>query len=304
VTPAAGRPFCAELSREAEEPLAATASRIERWLLVECAGYWPYEPLDAAVFAGPLREHLAAQLAACRPARLLLVKRPGPGPKAGFQVVYGHVREDGGSFRRLELGTYDDLLELDLAGDFGEPLDHPLLLVCTHGIRDRCCARFGQPLLHELRRQADPDWIWQSSHVGGDRFAGNLVVLPEGLYFGRVGREEVAPILSSYLAGRIELTCYRGRSCHPFAVQAAEGHVRRATGLAGIRDLRLIAARRDGGERVTVELLADAAETLHEVEVGAELGEPAFLTCKAPEAKRARRFVVRSHHERRVPLEV
>ena len=28
--------------------------------------------------------------------------------------------------------------------------------------------------------------MWQSSHIGGDRFAGNVVFLPEGLYYGRV----------------------------------------------------------------------------------------------------------------------
>ena len=62
----------------------------------------------------------------------------------------------------------------------GEPLGHPLLLVCTHGIRDRCCARYGQELCRNLHGLAPDGWVWQASHVGGDRFAGNLVVLPEG----------------------------------------------------------------------------------------------------------------------------
>ena len=41
-----------------------------------------------------------------------------------------------------------------------------------------------------VRRAARPDrseWVWQCTHVGGDRFAGNLVCFPEGLFFGRVG---------------------------------------------------------------------------------------------------------------------
>lgn len=296
--PAAVRPFCAETAREQGEPLDATASRIDTWLLVEHAGYWPYEPLDAAAFAGPVREHLAAQLAAHRPARLLLAKRPGRRPQGPLEVVYGRTDEQGGRFRRLELESYDELLGLDLGKRAGERLRQPLLLACTHGIRDRCCARYGQALVRELLRHADPAWIRQASHVGGDRFAANLVVLPEGLYFGRVGRQDVTPLLSAYRAGRIELASYRGRSCHPFAVQAAEGHVRRTTGLDGIDDVRVVAVRREARDRFRVELEAVPAGRLHELEVGVELSAPVLLTCKSQEPKPARRFVVRSHRER------
>ena len=299
MTAAPPRPFCAETAREAREPLAATASRIEHWLLIEYAGYWPYEPLDAAVFAGPLREHLTEQVGSLPRARLVLVKRPGRRRDEGPQVVYGRITEEGGQFRRIEVESHADLIDVDLTKPGGEPLEHPLLLVCTHGIRDRCCARYGQALLRELLREADPKWVWQATHVGGDRFAGNLVILPEGLYYGRVGPDGVAPILASYGAGRIELPSYRGRSCHAFPVQAAEGHVRRATGLAGIGDLTLLSARRQAPDRFTVVLLAEPAATVHELEVAVELGEPALLTCKATEPQPPRHYVVRAHRERK-----
>ncbi|MBD0339081.1 MAG: sucrase ferredoxin [Thermoleophilia bacterium] len=295
---APGRPFCAEAARERDEPLDATASWVDTWLLVEHVGYWPYEPLEASAFAGPVREHLRTQLASRRPARLLLVKRPGRRPAGSFEVIYGRSDETGGRFRRLTLDSYDELLRLDLAGRRGELLRHPLLLACTHGIRDRCCARYGQALARELGRQADPEWVRQASHVGGDRFAGNLVVLPEGLYFGRVAREDVAPVLAAYRTRRLELARYRGRSAHSFPVQAAEGHVRRATGLAGLDDLRLVAARREGRGRFRVELEALPAGTVHEVEVELQLGAPVLLTCRADEARPPRRYVVRSHRER------
>ena len=35
MTPSPERPWCAQASRDRDEPLAATASRVERWLLVE-----------------------------------------------------------------------------------------------------------------------------------------------------------------------------------------------------------------------------------------------------------------------------
>ena len=295
-------PFCSELARDAGEPLAATASRVEHWLLVEYAGHWPYEPLDAAVFAGPLRDHLAATLGSLPRCRLLLIKPPGRSrARPGVRVFQARTAEEGGELRSLAVERYDDLLHVDLAASPGRPVGHPLLLVCTHGIHDRCCARFGQGLLRQVVQHADRNRVWQASHVGGDRFAGNLVILPRGLYFGRVGDEEtdVPRILAEYAAGRIDLSRYRGRSCYPFAVQAAEGHVRRTTGLTEIDDLRLRAARRETQDRFAIELLAVSAGVLHQVEVAVEHGEPALLTCRSKQPQRPRRYVVRAHRERR-----
>lgn len=134
----------------------------------------------------------------------------------------------------------------------------------------------------------------QASHIGGDRFAGNVVCVPEGLYFGRVGRADVDGLLAAYVEGRIELERYRGRSCYPFAVQAAELEVRRRTGLTGFTDLRLLSRSRAAVGGSLVELLAEVAGDRYEVEVAVELGAEAYLTCHAPAPRRARRFVVRS----------
>jgi hypothetical protein len=296
------RPFCAEVSLAASEPLAATASRVEHWLLVEHTGAWPYEPLDAGIFAGGLRSHLDAQLERLPSSRLLLIKRPGRFRREGLRIVYGSTPERGRRFFTLEVERHADLVELDIAGvlsgavrPFGEPLAHPLLIVCTHGKRDRCCARFGQELCAAVHGRVAPSWVWQSSHVGGDRFAGNLVCLPEGLYFGRVGGQEADEVLESYLAGRIDLERYRGRSCYPFPVQAAEVHVRRETGLVGFHDLRLVGRRREEPGLWTIRFVTELANDVHEVEVGIELGGEAYLTCRAKHPRHARRFVARSH---------
>ncbi len=295
---AATRPFCAEDALARDEPLTATASRVEHWLLVEYSGYWPHEPLDAAVFAGSLRAHLEAQLERLPRSRLLLVKRHGRGTPAGpVRVFYGYTRERARRFFSLELEGHPDLLDLDVAsalldGDDGpgRPLDHPLLVVCTHGIRDRCCARYGQALFRTAHG-LEPAWTWQATHVGGDRFAGNLVAFPEGLYFGRAHGDGLRSVLREYAAGRVALEWYRGASCYPMPVQAAEIAVRRETGLTGFYDLRLV-----GREGDHIRLLADVAGDVHEVEVDTEIAEEeTYLTCKADEPRRARRFVARSH---------
>ncbi len=299
------RPLCAEVSEARGESLAATASRVEHWLLVEYGGYWPYDPLDASIFAGRLRAHLAEQLERLPHSRLLLVKQPPQGRRDRVRVVYGATADRGSRFRALELESHPDLLDIDFAAalrgetpPLGEPLRHPLLLVCTHGKRDRCCARYGQALCEALHAGTSAAWVWQSSHVGGDRFAGNLVCLPEGVYFGRVAPGHVEALLSAYRTGRIDLDRYRGRSCHAFPVQAAELHVRRETGLAGFFDLRLVAARRDGADAWRVELLAELAGVVHEVRVELRVAEEEFLTCRATTPKRARRYVATAHDVR------
>ena len=287
------RPLCADEAAERGHPLPGTASRISAWLLVEYGGHWPYEPLDSTVFAGGLRERLATQLGEVAGSRLFLVKRPGEGRRDRVTVLYGRTP---GRFRRLELATHGGIAGLDLVAMLrdgegtGEPVEHPLLLVCAHGIRDRCCAKYGQELCRTLSGLAPDGWVWQTSHVGGDRFAGNLVVLPEGLFFGRVGREEAPRVLRSYLEGRIDLGCYRGRSADPFPVQAAEAAVRERTGLTGFHDLRAT-ARESLGEGVSeVELLAEVSGEAYRVRVERRLGEPQLLTCRAKEPRPTRSF--------------
>jgi hypothetical protein len=71
-----------------------------------------------------------------------------------------------------------------------DPVSGPLFLVCTHG----------RPH-HAVQSEADRSrgrsrWRirmrpWESTHVGGDRFAGNVVAFPHGPYFGRVAPSHI-----------------------------------------------------------------------------------------------------------------
>ena len=299
--------LCAELSLANGEALFATASRIDHWLLVEYRGIWTRDVLGGSGLSDPVKAHLREQLDALPRSRLLFIRRPERRNAPRLALFLARSNGEGRRFFGLELDSYDDLLSLDFAGALsgsgervGEPLEHPLLVVCTHGKRDRCCAKFGQPLYDEVRVQVEQEWVWQSTHVGGDRFAGNLVCLPEGLYFGRVTRPDVWALLDEYRAGRIQLEHYRGRSSHAFPVQAAERSVRLATGLTGIDEVRLLGwERARGGWRV--RLLAGRDDEVHELDVAVESGEPTRLTCCSPALQRPRRYVTtaRRIHVRR-----
>jgi hypothetical protein len=286
------RSLCADVSRDNSEPLAATASRIDHWLLIEYRGLWGREPLRGSGLSDEVRKHVRVQLAARVPARLLFVKRPERRGRGGIRVYHGSTRAQNERFFRRELESYDELLDLDLSSSGGEPLEQPLFVVCTHGKRDRCCAVYGRPLYEALRDQLDEDWVWQATHVGGDRFAGNLVVFPQGLYFGRVGPNDVRHLLDAYFARRVDLEHYRGRCSYPFPVQAAEYALREELGVTGIDGLSLARVAR-GSESWTVAFRSEDG-SLYERTVVAELGEPAYLTCDAETLRRPRRFRVRS----------
>ena len=286
----ARRPLCAEVSSELGESLAATASRVDRWILLEYRGLWSPNPLQGSMLEDAVKQHLAGQLARTPRSRLLFIRRPRR-EHPGIVCYTGTTTEQGARFSRLVLERHDDLVGLDVFGaDVGEPIDHPLLTICTHGKRDRCCARYGRPLYDAVSNEVDPDWVWQCTHVGGDRFAGNLVCFPEGLYFGRVGLGDVWPLVNDYLAGRIYLDCYRGRCAYSFPVQAAERVLRGRSGLTRIGDLELIGSeRQDGGWRVTFA----AGGERHELDVETEEGDLMYLTCDAETPKRPRHFVVK-----------
>jgi hypothetical protein len=280
-------PFCADLSRENDEPLAATASRIDNWFLVEYRGLWARDALTGSGLSDQVKRYLLDQVRSVPHGRLLFVRRPDRRGRPELVAFTAASKPDEIAVTRTEFADYEDLRGLDLLA--GTAVEHPLFLVCTHGKHDPCCARLGRSLYEALRDELAPDWVWQVSHIGGDRFAGNLVCLPEGLYYGRVDRETAGPVLDEHLARRILIPSYRGRSIYTFAVQAAERVLRERTGLVGIDDLTLReVVRRNASTRVT---FAAGAET-HELRVDEERGDLTRLTCSSESLERPPRFVV------------
>lgn len=277
----ADRFSCAIASAAAGEPVYATASQVRRWILVEQPGAWGVD----AVLQSDLPVEVAARLRAVargQRARLLLIRRHGrssPRRRTCFVVV------STATVRRVERFTFDDpgeLLEIDwaplrmLEPVGGEPVTDPLYLVCTNGSHDTDCARFGRPVAAALD-EAVAGQAWEASHYGGDRFAGNLVFLPQGIYYGRVAPAEAVGLVDMVRGGTLSMDHYRGRSFEPFVAQAAEYFVRVEHGLNGVDaatsetvvDLGdgafAVAVKTDVGDRVTATVgvtQADAAQQL------------------------------------------
>jgi len=73
-------------------------------------------------------------------------------------------------------------------------------LVCTNGARDPCCAIRGAAVADALA-VARPGAAYESSHLGGHRFAANLLVLPDGLCFGRLDVRSALAVLEELETG-------------------------------------------------------------------------------------------------------
>ena len=278
-------PFrCAAASVARDDDLAGTASTVRSFLLVEHAGSWGVDALRDARLPEGLGDHLARSGRSAG-VRVLLVRRPGRrAEQAGVRVYAARAAGADSWLEAGTLGTVDDVRGLDLAALGGgrslglDPFDGPLLAVCTHGRHDACCAERGRPVALALARSRHAEAVWECSHIGGDRFAGNLLVLPRGLYYGRVDPDAALEVADAAVEGRVSLDHLRGRSDVSMPVQAAEIAVRRRLDLRGLDDVRPTAARTDG-DLTAVTL--DAGGRTVRVQVRRLLEEAQRLTCGA-----------------------
>lgn len=278
----AGRLGCAAESRARNEPLPGTASRVRRWLLIEQWGSWGRDALLESQIDADLARAIDAN-ARTHDVRVLLVRRPGGGRGAPHRVFLARSDRVHRWIEQLHLDDLSPLRDLDLGvlgsddpPGIGEPGPANLHLVCTNGKHDPCCADFGRPVVRALRDAGVE--AWESSHVGGDRFAANVVCLPTGVYFGRVEPEDAARILEDHARGLLDLDTYRGRSCYPPPMQAAEIFARRELDERRLDALHFRSSTGDSNDALVVLDHSDGREV--RVRVVRERAEAEPLTCE------------------------
>lgn len=260
-------PFrCADSAQERDEPLYGTASLVRRWLLLEQPGSWGRN----ALLESRLPEREARELrrrARAHGIRIVLIRRGVQLSSAKRRCYFAVTEPNEHRLSSVELEGIDDLLELDLAplahaGEIAgsEPRTDPLFLICTHGRHDACCSIRGNQVSRIVCSEPDLD-AWECSHIGGDRFAANLVAFPHGIYYGRVGPDDVLSLTGAHRAGTLLLEHYRGRSCYGFPVQAAEYFLRRETNTTLIDAVSLErVSPQPGGLSATFALSSGIAE--------------------------------------------
>lgn len=279
------RDSCAARSRTCGEALHGTASRARRWILYEHPGAWGAEVLTDGTLPPRIAAHLAA-LSASVPARVLLLRRaPGVPREVPHQALFvGVTTPTSGWFERFDLSRPEALFGIDIdplaeeRSCGGEAVNAPFYLVCTNGKHDACCAEFGRPVVDALAPRLG-DRLWECSHVGGDRFAGNLVCLPAGVFYGHLDPAVASTVVHAHEDGEVDLDRWRGRSSLPFPAQSAEAFARRELGLTRESDVGFVSSRRTGDRTEAVFDLRDGRRVT--VAVRRRLDDVARrLTCK------------------------
>jgi hypothetical protein len=222
---------------------------------VEHRGTWPHDVRlhrDDAV-----RAFLeGATTAGWRP---LLVRKPGRRPSDGpTRVFLADTAPPTSRVAVLRVTNPAELAEIVLPEPDGalpgEAVSDPMLLVCTHGRRDRCCAVDGRALARAVAARGEPD-VWECTHLGGHRFAPTALVLPTGYVYGRLDVAEAVAALKAATVGEAEPAQCRGRSTWTAPGQVAELAVRGVTGLRDADVLR-VESETEPAQRRPADVLA------------------------------------------------
>jgi hypothetical protein len=233
------------------------------------------------------------------------------------------VPDDGGPFvwaladpsvQVLRWGSWRherDLLDVDPA----QPLDvrrdamtgpQRLALVCTHSRHDVCCAVLGRPVAAAVAAGTDRQ-TWETSHLGGDRFAANLLLLPEGEVFGRLDGPAAVAAARAVDAGRLDLPHYRGRVGRAPVEQAGVHLAAQALDDDRLGAVQVLAVtRREAASPEATEprptepgvdrwqLRIGHGPRFYQGVIAAWWSEPELLSCSALAPKPARRFALES----------
>ena len=289
-------PLCADTARERGDVMHGTALHVQRFLLIEHPGPWAFDALgESGIDAAVQRQLLEASRDAG--ARSLLIRRHGRVAESaerrwavadvtGGGIRWGTWRDDD------DLLAARDALALPNEGPGGGWSNDPVLLVCTHGRHDTCCAIRGRPVAAALTERHG-DLVWECSHVGGDRFAPSVVVLPDGTYYGGLDDGDAGDVVDRHLSGAVTPSRLRGSSLLPPVAQAAAVAAHERFGPGGARDVRSASVETIGPSRWQVELSCVGPLPARVVaQVEAHRAAPAVLTCRAAQATSARTFTV------------
>lgn len=280
--------------------MVGTAFPASRLLLVEQPGPWGRAGLAQSRFDRTVAHRLIARLDP-QHVRVVAIRRPGRASPSDLRrwavvdcrpgrevLVWGRFRAD------------HELLELDVDAatrthgrstvahptvDDEPGFDQdPLFAVCAHGTHDVCCALLGRPVAAALD-DVRPGRVWECSHVGGDRFAANVLVLPSGVLYGRVGAHAAHALVETADRGSVLDQYLRGRVGFPPEVQAAMTFAHHQSPDLRVSDVRSEGLRPSARDLVTVRL--NCAGRIGEVQVRTARSDSQWLTCQAAQPSRA-----------------
>lgn len=226
--------LCCELSAAMNEPMAGTAVQSAVWLMLEYTRPWGAKATEENELPEPVSRWLGEQVRGVN-GRLQFI-RQFRADAAFLTFFVGVNHETAPRLYEFHLAEYEALLALDVAsvvagdGRFASHLvTEPRYFVCTNGKRDKSCAVYGAALYRALAEKVGAA-VWMTTHLGGHRFAGTLLSLPDGACYGRLHPQDIDQLLTTTQQGELWLEKLRGRTLYGPIEQFAELCLRQETG--------------------------------------------------------------------------
>jgi hypothetical protein len=238
--PIKNKMLCFESSLNANEEMYGTAPRVDVWIMLEYRGHWSGSAFKDSKIPKSVKAHLNKELKSVSNSRLQLIKKQ---ENSDNDLKFYVAVSDEANPRLYEfsINDYEDLLSLKIKKILksNENLSQEkIYIICTNGEYDTCCGKFGMPVYLDMAKGKYGSQTWEANHIGGHRFASTFVCLPHGLVYGRIREGKVAEeLITQYESGNINISSYRGRSCHTSEVQAAEYYLRKETEISEISEL-------------------------------------------------------------------
>ncbi|MGB5810408.1 MAG: sucrase ferredoxin [Polyangiales bacterium] len=252
-------PRCSAVALQLDEPLAGTAvDSVDSWFLLEVNDTWAPKAIETEALSPGVRRRLQDWLEATPNSRLQLIRRPGRASSGStFMWVSAAARE----ITRVDLSSHEAMIDLDLDDlrSASVPMTTPICLVCVHGRRDRCCAQHGGAVFRAVCRE-DVE-TWQTSHLGGHRFAACALWLPDGLMYGRLRAGDAGSLVDAHRNGQIgDPAFFRGRCEYDRPTQAGEVFLRDRLGERALGALEWRGTEPAGTDAWTVRFAARGEE--------------------------------------------
>ena len=263
-------------------PMAGTSDHVDLWVMLEYVPSWGAKVLEDNALSATTRHWLDQQIDALSASGLRVRPQFIRQPEYDRATTKCFIATQSATWQ-LEGQGYDFLHDLDLPAFLSAPeqqatlLDQPNYFVCLNGQRDVCCARFGRPVYSALRERLG-ERVWQVSHLGGHRFAPNVLCLPQGAMYGRVSPDGIDDFIETVEANSLDFAHLRGQAWYSKPVQAAEV-------FAEQQKLRVLAVNeRNGQTHVSFETQT-AGENLMVLVEQADQPVMALASCEDSETK-------------------
>jgi hypothetical protein len=261
--------LCFESSLNSNEEMYGTAPRVDVWFMLEYRGHWSGNAFKDSKIPEAVKSHLNKELKTTRNSRLQLIKKQkNPDNDLKFYVAVSD--ENSPRLYKFKFSNYEDLLSLKINKILKSDqhlTQEKIYIICTNGEHDICCGKFGMPVYLDLAKGRYGAQTWEANHIGGHRFASTFVCLPHGLVYGRIREYKVAEgLIKQYERGEVNISSYRGRSCHSGEVQAAEYYLRKETGITEISEL-VFKSSKKSDKKHNIKFLAQSDETMHKVKL-------------------------------------